>query len=1046
MHDDHAHEGTHGQASGKSSNPWPDRVNEAYYDHMGETFGRQTRARINWMCSQAKPGRALDVGCSQGIAAILMAREGKHVLAIDIFQPAIDYANDERAKEIQSVQDRVEFRCTELAALKGMQFDTILMGEVIEHQTDVPAFISQAVDLCAPEGRIVITVPFGYHPWPDHKATVFPDDLLDALRETFEISVLDVVDGYIRCVANRILTKPSLENSLAMAIGATEAGAWEVQKRNIELSASLSDAKKVIADYKAEAGKRGNASSELTVERALHKRSSETIVNLSEELAALRLRSEVWIREAAEQKSVVDELGRGIQVSNHESALLREQLSVLQAEVGRLGEEVKQGHEELSKRERELERARASLRLLGSKDRDHKATIKRMEEGWKARDKRQKDIISTINEELTELKLRMKTLQETLVDAQHKRSSHWAKLEAERARAQELIQLCESLHNDNQLYRNSLALALGQALIALKSPRGIVGFPKAVAAILLRYRRRGTSNHQSQALSLPKLRHVHIPDPKKVVDDFAVVANPQAERNEEVDALSIDGWEEVRTGKPLLMGILDEFTLNCLQPTADWLLPRPDNWRGLLEKFQPTLLFVESAWNGNHQAWQYRVARSEYMPGAELVELVEACKLKGIPTVFWNKEDPLHYGDFIQAAAHFDCIFTTSIEAKPRYAVDADVRSVDLLQFAAQEAIHNPIQSGSPRESKVCYAGSFYPSLEERSHQQTMLLDAASGFDLDIFDRNYSDSSLDSQYQFPERHQRFVRGKIQYSEIGDVYRKYRVFLNVNSIQDSDTMFSRRVFELLACGTPVVSTPSPGFAATFGPDVVWEVATEEEARHAIDTLLNDDKEFRRRSAAGIRAVMSRHTYRHRMEQVMRTVMGGSKTATRPQRVRVVLLANQDGVNPETISWIREQRMCNGESPQITVLGNVPAGTEKVGFDSVDGDPGMAFRQLVKATRASDEQLVLAVGHQGQDAHQIEDLLQASRYSRAGLIGMAVIPEDEYRLGGAIARTCLLINSDDPEVCDAAFAFADGTSEKLVLKDETDVLAIRMMADE
>jgi spore maturation protein CgeB/SAM-dependent methyltransferase len=998
------------------------------------------------MCSQAKPGRALDVGCSQGIAAILMAREGKHVLAIDIFQPAIDYANDERAKEIQSVQDRVEFRCTELAALKDTQFDTILMGEVIEHQTDVPAFISQAVRLCAPEGRIVITVPFGYHPWPDHKATVFPDDLLDALREAFEISVLDVVDGYIRCVANGISTRPSLENSLAMAIKATEAGAWELQKRYIELSASLSDAKKVIAEYKTEKGKLGDSSMDLTVERALHKRSSETIVSLSEELAGLRQRSEVWIREAAEQRSVVDELGREIQASTHESGLLREQLSVLQAEAGRLGDEIKQGREELSKRERELERVRTSLRLLGSKDQDHKATIKRMEEGWRARDKRQKDVISTVNEELSELKLRMRTLQETLIDAQHKRSSHWAKLEAERARAQELIQLCESLHNDNQLYRNSLALALGQALIGLKSPRGVLGFPRAVAAILLRYRRRGTSSHQSEALSLPKLRHVHIPDPKKAVDDSAAVANPQVARNEELDALSIEGWEEVRTGKPLLMGILDEFTLGCLQPTADWLLPRPDNWHGLLEKFQPTLLFVESAWNGNHQAWQYRVARSEYMPGGELVELVEACKVKGIPTVFWNKEDPLHYEDFIQTATHFDYIFTTSVEAKPRYAVDADVRSVDLLQFAAQEVIHNPVQSGSPRESKVCYAGSFYPNLEERSHQQIMLLDAASGFDLDIFDRNHSDSCPESEYQFPERHQRFVRGKIQYSEIGDVYRKYRVFLNVNTIQDSDTMFSRRVFELLACGTPVVSTPSPGFVATFGPDVVWEVATEEEARHAIETLLNDDKEFRRRSAAGIRAVMSAHTYRHRMEQVMQAVMGGGKTAMRPQRVRVVLLANQDGISPETTSWIREQRMCNGESLRVAVLGNVSAGTGDVGFESVDGEPGMAFRQLVKATRASGEQLVLAVGHQGRDAHQIEDLVQASCYSKAGLIGMAVIPEDEYRLGGAIARTCLLINSDDPEVCDAAFAFASCANEKLVLKDGTDVLAIRMMAGE
>ena len=41
------------------------------------------------------------------------------------------------------------------------------------------------------------------------------------------------------------------------------------------------------------------------------------------------------------------------------------------------------------------------------------------------------------------------------------------------------------------------------------------------------------------------------------------------------------------------------------------------------------------------------------------------------------------------------------------------------------------------------------------------------------------------------------------------YRAYKIFLNVNSVHESPTMFSRRVFELLSSYTNVLSTPSVG---------------------------------------------------------------------------------------------------------------------------------------------------------------------------------------------------------------------------------------------
>jgi hypothetical protein len=80
------------------------------------------------------------------------------------------------------------------------------------------------------------------------------------------------------------------------------------------------------------------------------------------------------------------------------------------------------------------------------------------------------------------------------------------------------------------------------------------------------------------------------------------------------------------------------------------------------------------------------------------------------------------------------------------------------------------------------------------------------------------------------------------------------------------MFSRRVFELMACGTPVVSTYARGIEDMFESDAVWLVGSRTEADEALNTLMTDDDEWRRRSLAGIREVFSGHTYAHRLNEI------------------------------------------------------------------------------------------------------------------------------------------------------------------------------------
>ena len=86
-----------------------DRVAEAYYGLMGQQFMRDTQNRIHWICRQIQGKNVLDVGCSQGIVPILLAREGLKVIGIDSSPKAIDEANHYLASEPKQVRKHVSF-------------------------------------------------------------------------------------------------------------------------------------------------------------------------------------------------------------------------------------------------------------------------------------------------------------------------------------------------------------------------------------------------------------------------------------------------------------------------------------------------------------------------------------------------------------------------------------------------------------------------------------------------------------------------------------------------------------------------------------------------------------------------------------------------------------------------------------------------------------------------------------------------------------------------------------------------------------------------
>ena len=311
--------------------------------------------------------------------------------------------------------------------------------------------------------------------------------------------------------------------------------------------------------------------------------------------------------------------------------------------------------------------------------------------------------------------------------------------------------------------------------------------------------------------------------------------------------------------------ILDELSYEVFRHDCILVQLTPENWQNELETLQPHLLFVESAWQGAGGAWQGKIPTIH----SNLIGVLDWCKRKKVPTAFWNKEDPIDFDLFLGAALQFDHIFTTDIDCIAKYKLLKNPENVHLLTFAMQPKSHNPIELFS-RKTSACFAGSYYAKFKERNEDFQRIFDSLvkiSG--VDIYDRNYHQQV--KQHKFPERFHKNILGTLHASQISQAYKGYKFGININTIKDSQTMFARRVFELMASNTPVVSNLSRGMRVLLG-DLTICSDNDKQIEEQVECLANDDLHYRKFRLAGLRKVMLEHSSASRLADIIRFTHG------------------------------------------------------------------------------------------------------------------------------------------------------------------------------
>ena len=722
----------------------------AAYDHMRDKVaqvylgvldwgatGDVLRRRIDWMADESRGPHVLDVGCSEGILEVLLARRGLDVTGVEVNPDALDFARELLDKELDDVRARARLVCGDIIETHPVTglFDTVVLGEILEHLHDPVPLLDRSLEHLRPGGRVVITTPFGLLPHEDHHQTFCLTDVIDLLKPSLALEHMSVEDGYIRFVGR---------------LSADHEVSW--QRLDADEVLSMTDAALLASQTK-----------------------------LYEMLAA-----------------------RGGQIER-----LQRRMELLQEQKERLQSRVAAGQE---KAERLQDRLDSSRKRIEDFERQVKFD-------------------------------RMASAQIKIASAQLEKN-----LEAREGEVRVLR------HRLQAAYSSTSFLA-GSALVrAAKQPRTVWKLP---SQLLRLYRSASTLPVETNAEDNSDDRYQDLP-PDLDLDVSRFINYPPLP----IPEAKVDG--------PPVAAILDTFTEHSLRYEANLLLLSREHWRVQIEEARPACLFVESAFSGNNGEWRHQIVRCENLEDNPLRELLQYCRSNRIPTVFWNKEDPPHFDDFVSAAREFDFVFTSDADCVPIYREALGHDRIYVLPFAAQPRLHNPSREEGWPNYPVCFPGSWVQHRHpDRAEALRYLLDPALPLGLHIFDRNLTRRDLGPRYRFPDRYKEAIKGTLTYEEMLTAYRCYDVLMNVNTVAESPTMFARRVFESLACGTPVISSESVGMSRMLGEHVRVTRSMEETTDHLLE-LLGDEEARVREGHLAYRHVHESHTYRHRMDEVFRRV--------------------------------------------------------------------------------------------------------------------------------------------------------------------------------
>lgn len=269
--------------------------------------------------------------------------------------------------------------------------------------------------------------------------------------------------------------------------------------------------------------------------------------------------------------------------------------------------------------------------------------------------------------------------------------------------------------------------------------------------------------------------------------------------------------------------ICDEIYFNSIENIANFTYLTPTNWKNQLSNIDAFM--IVSTWRGLNEEW-LGLANKTSINKIIVLEILDYCKNNNIKSIFYSKEDPPSYEQFLDYAKKCDYILTSDNGSVENYKKDCKNNEVYTMSFCINPTLHNPIGLNviTNKEKVVLFSGSWVKKFPQRCEDLTILFDGIinSDYKLKIIDRNYPKFQ---QYSYPDKYIQYLSPSVDVKKLYKLHKLFDYAINVNSVKYSETMFANRVIELQACGILLFSNYNTAISNIVPTTIINEDSQE-----------------------------------------------------------------------------------------------------------------------------------------------------------------------------------------------------------------------------
>ncbi|MCF8050014.1 MAG: glycosyltransferase [Desulfobacterales bacterium] len=248
-------------------------------------------------------------------------------------------------------------------------------------------------------------------------------------------------------------------------------------------------------------------------------------------------------------------------------------------------------------------------------------------------------------------------------------------------------------------------------------------------------------------------------------------------------------------------------------------------------------------------------------------------KEKGAKTVLWTSDAPVVFEPILKAAGRYDFIFCQGSEAVDLLAENG-VAGARLLPMACDPQVHRPEELAKSEIDRyrhdVVFIGSYYPVRED-------LFSELTEFDFGLWGPGWEKLPANSALR-----PCLKGGKVTPEVWRKIYSASRIVLAPHFRDPAGRIpvhqASPRIFEAMACGGFVMTDRQRDVLALFEDGVhlaVYENASD--LRMKIRYYLTHEEERKRIARSARREVVDKHTYVHRVGEMLAMIQGASSPA-------------------------------------------------------------------------------------------------------------------------------------------------------------------------